>query len=163
MKMQRLILMVLLVSLILMPTASAGAGDWITTKMKSVFSSSESDGDDIAYRMDRLNNSDMRMTFINNVMRQQEIYVIAIEEKNADKIYYFVQGDSRATIVDVYSEEDVDWTLLPNSGQIKNILDLLETEEITAKNMINTWTMYTFMDMKGVPGMQTIIINFVYN
>jgi hypothetical protein len=143
-----------------MPTASAGAGDWITTKMKSMFSSSESDGDDIAYRMNRLNDSDMRMTFINNVMRQQEINVIEIEEKNADK-YYFVKGDSRATIV-AYSE-DVDWTLLPNSGKIKNMLDLLETEEITASNMISAWKMYTFMDMEGVPDMQTIIINFVYN
>lgn len=162
MKMQRLILMVLLMSLILMPTASAGAGDWITTKMKSMFSSSESDRDDIAYRMSRLNDSDMRMKFINNVMSQQKITVIEIEEKNADKIYYIVKGDSRATIMDEYSE-DVDWTLLPNSGQIKNMLDLLETEEITAKNMINTWTMYTFMDMEDVPDMQAIIINFVYN
>lgn len=162
MKMQRLILMVLLVSLILMPTASAGAGDWITTKMKSVFSSSESDRDDIADRMNELNDSDMRMTFINNVMRQQNIDVIAIKEKNADKIYYIVKDDSRATIVDEYSE-DVDWTLLPNSGQIKNMLDLLETEEITAGNMISAWKMYTFMDMEGVPDMQTIIVNFVNN
>lgn len=162
MNIQRLILMVLLVSLILMPTASAGAGDWITTKMKSVFSSSESDGDDIAYRMNRLNDSDMRMTFINNVMRQQEIKVIAIEEKKADKIYYFVKGYSRATIVDTYSG-GVNWTLLPNSGQIKNMLDLLETEEITASNMISAWRMYIFMDMENVPDMQTIIVNFVYN
>lgn len=162
MKMQRLILMVLLVSLILMPTASAGAGDWITTKMKSVFSSSESDRDDIADRMNELNDSDMRMTFINNVMRQQNIDVIEIKEKNADEIYYIVKGDSRATIVDAYTG-DVDWTLLPNSGQIKNMLDLLETEEITASNMISAWKMYTFMDMEGVPDMQTIIINFVYN
>lgn len=161
MKMQRLILMVLLVSLILMPTASAGASDWITTKMRSVFSNSESDGDDIAYRMNKLNDSDMRMKFINNVMSQQKITAIEIKEKNAEK-YYFVKGDSRATIMDAYSG-NVDWTLLPNSGQIKNMLDLLETEEITARNMINTWTMYTFMDMEGVPDMQTIIINFVYN
>ena len=161
MNIQRLILMVLLVSLILMPTASAGAGDWITTKMKSVFSSSGSDGDDIADRMNGLNDSDMRMTFINNVMRQQEIDVIEIKEKKADEIYYFVAGDSRAKIM--ADSDYVNWTLLPNSGQIKNMLDLLETEEITASNMISAWRMYTFMDMENVPNMQTIIINFVYN
>ena len=160
MKLNRLILMVLLVSLILMPTASAGAGDWIV-KMKTVFSNSESNYEEIALRMDALNESYTRMKFINNVMRQQEIDVIAIETDNSGN-YYFVRGNSIATITDV-DPGNADWTFMPkNIAKMKDIMDLLETEQITASNLIDTWRLYS-MDNDGVPDMQTIIVNFVYN
>ena len=148
MKINRLILMVLLVFLILMPTASAFSFWMSQSEIKSC--------------MNDLDNNDVRMTFINNVMRQQNIDAIEIITTYGDT-YYFVKSDSRATIEDTYSESGNIWILMPGIFEIEDLLEILFTDSISFGTMTSALGLYVSMDMVNVPSMQTIIINFVYN
>lgn len=179
MKMHKFVILLLLVSLIFVSTASAG------------------DLEDINQRFMALGNDEDKMKVMNIMMTQQDVDVVKIDidttettaissffskfkpkpssskinvaSTSAPTTYYVIKGGSKATITtsppnpSTYTNM---WIVEATIGETESILDVLETicdKELTKAMMKDCILLYRSVETNNIPGIRTILINFIVN
>ena len=179
MKMSKFVILLMLVSLVFVSTASAD------------------DLEDINQRFTDLGNDDDRMKVMNIMMAQQDVDVVKIDiittetttlssffnkfkkgssngihvtNANVPTTYYIIKSGLKATITTTVPNSNTYenmWIVEATIDETERILGVLEMicgkEAITKTMMKDCLLLYRSVELTNVPGIKTIVLNFIVN
>jgi len=182
MKIHKLVILLMLVSLIFVSNASAGDGSKLE-KIEDRFA-------DLGY-------DDDRMDVMNIMMTQQDVDVVKIDidttattavssflskfrpnpssskinvvSSSAPTTYYVIKGDSVATIITTEPDSGTYttmWTVGATIKETESIIDVLDAicdKELTKSMMKDCILLYRSVEITGDSGIRAILINFIVN